>query len=128
MIRVLLSLVVLVAMSAPAEAGLLANLLGRVQRSSGCPGGNCNAQAKAPAAVKPMPLPCEAATERHEARATRCPKTVDRRTEASGVLSSRAREGRYGEILVGNDFTPGGSDFDGPVDYIPVAPKPTPSK
>lgn len=127
MIRVFLSLVVLVAMSAPAEAGLLANLLGRVQRSSGCPGGNCNAQAKAPAAVKPMPLPAKPLPSATKPVRPVAPKPLTDAQKRAAFYQA-VREGRYGEILVGNDFTPGGSDFDGPVDYIPVAPKPTPSK
>ena len=128
MIRVLLSVVVLVAMSAPAEAAILFPRIRVMQliwntngNGSACANGQCGA-----AAVKPMPLPAKplpSATKPVKPMAPKPPMTNEQKREA---FNKAVREGRYGEILVGNDFTPGGSDFDGPVDYIPVAPKPTP--
>lgn len=104
-----------------AEAGLFSNLLGRVQRQSPpCANGQCGVQSKAPSAVNPMPLPAKpSATKPVKPLAPKPPLTNEQKREA---FNKAVREGRYGEILVGNDFTPGGNDFDGPVDYIPVSP------
>lgn len=104
-----------------ADAGLF-NLFTRARSSSSaCANGQCGIKA-----VKPLPLPAASGTTKPvKPLAPKPPLTNEQKREA---FNKAVREGRYGEILVGNDFTPGGSDFDGPVDYIPVAPKPTPSK
>lgn len=96
--------------------GLLSNILGRIQRPSSCPGGNCGVQA-----AKPLPLPAKPLPSATKPVKPLAPMTNEQKRAA---FEKAVREGRYSDVIGRTgDFTPGGNDFDGPVDYIPVAPK-----